>query len=408
MSLKLPSTVCALPWTSIEAGPDGAARPCCLAAHDITNSDGTKYDLNVTTLEAAYHSEYMQNLRKQFRDGVKPETCKRCWDEEAAGRASKRVFSKNKLRDVYNQIDWVNDKPDQLWFLDLKLGNICNLKCRICSSYASSKWVEEELSYMGPNVKKEDTTTYSYFLKGQWPRKTTTFWENLKKLLPNVKYFEFTGGEPWLIKEHVELLQFAVENGYSKNIEVHYNTNATQPPDKLAELWTNFKFVDIAFSIDNVTKRYEYERYGANWEIVNKNIDTVHALRDRQSNMTTQLCFTINIQNVYYIDELLAWAETKNFSNIYFNMLHVPSYMSIQCMTIEAQKLVIDKLSNTGWKPEYRKDVNNVIHFIENGKGSDGVEFRRRMKQMDIYRKQNFNDTHTEIAQAMGYNFIQS
>ena len=30
-----------------------------------------------------------------------------------------------------------------------------------------------------------------------------------------------------------------------------------------AELWNNFKHVEIAFSIDNVGARFEYERYGA-------------------------------------------------------------------------------------------------------------------------------------------------
>ena len=30
--------------------------------------------------------------------------------------------------------------------LDLKLGNICNSKCRICTSFASSQWAKEEIA----------------------------------------------------------------------------------------------------------------------------------------------------------------------------------------------------------------------------------------------------------------------
>ena len=121
-------------------------------------------------------------------------------------------------------------------------------------------------------------------------------------------------------------------------------------------------------------------------------------------NITTQLCFTINIQNVYYLDELLDWAETKQFGDIYFNILHSPNHMSVQYMTPTAKNLVLNKLKTVFWKSDfYQKEIDNLIRFIDNGPGSDGSEFRNRMKQTDNYRKQNFLDTHYEIAKAMGY-----
>ena len=49
------------------------------------------------------------------------------------------------------------------------------------------------------------------------------------------------------------------------------------------------------------------------------------------------------------------------------------------------------------------QEIENVIRFIENGPGSDGTEFLKRMKQTDEYRGQNFMNTHPEIAKAMGY-----
>lgn len=403
--MKLPDTICMLPWISIETSPIGTARPCCLARNEITNTEGKKFDLNVDNLQTIYQSEYMQNLRQQFRNGEKPDTCKLCWDEEAAGRASKRINSKLRLKELYLQVDWYNDKPDQLWFLDLKLGNICNLKCRICGSWSSSKWVDEELKYMPTNFDKTTHIAYQWLKKGSWPRNPdTNFWNNLKNLLPAVKYFEFTGGEPWLIKEHIELLKSAVKLGFSKNIDIHYNTNATQWPEDLVELWKDFGRVDIAFSIDNVNKRFEYERYGADWEQANQIIDNVHQLKNLYSNITTQLCFTVNIQNVYYLDELLDWADTKNFGDVFFNMLHSPPEMSIQNLTSDAKNLVIDKLQSIEWKSKkYKKEIDNVIQFINNGSGSDGKQFRTKMMKADKYRGQNFKDTHPEIAEAMGY-----
>jgi MoaA/NifB/PqqE/SkfB family radical SAM enzyme len=401
-----PESICMLPWMSIETSPTGTARPCCLAREEITDEHGKKYDLNETNLEVIYRSQYMQNLRQQFRQGEKPKTCQQCWDEEAAGRTSKRINSRIRLKDLYSNVDWDNDTPDQLWFIDLKLGNICNLKCRICGSWSSSKWAEEEMNYLPDNEDKKSHIAYTWLKQGAWPRKTETFWDNMRSLLPNIKYLEFTGGEPWMIQEHVDLLQFACQTGDAKHIDIHYNTNATQWPEKLFDIWSAFGRVDVAFSVDNVGKRFEYERYGADWDLANKIIDVVNRKTNHSSkgNITTQLCFTINIQNVYYLDELLEWAITKKFGSIYFNMLHNPPHISIQHMTLEAQELVLNKLKTTVWKSKlFQQEIDNVIKFIENGPGSDGKEFLRRMKQTDNYRKQNFMDTHPEIARSMGY-----
>jgi len=375
-----------------------------MAHEEITDEAGNKYDLTKTNIETAYRSTYMQNLRQQFRAGEKPATCNRCWEEEAAGRTSKRMHTQVRLKELYKEVDWTNDNPDQLWFVDLKLGNICNLKCRICGSWSSSKWAEEELKYM-PGVDKKQHIAYQWLKQGAWPRKTETFWDNMRELLPNIKYFEFTGGEPWMIKEHFDLLEYAVETGDSQHIDIHYNTNATQYPGGHWGLWKNFGRVDIAFSVDNVGNRFEYERYGANWQESNIIIDEIHIMKKMSvPNITTQLCFTINIQNVYYLDELLAWANTKPFGSIYFNMMHSPDHMSIQYMTPRAKELVLNKLKTTFWTSKsYQEEINSVINFIEAGPGSDGSEFLFKMKQTDEYRKQCFTDTHPEIARAMGY-----
>jgi hypothetical protein len=259
---------------------------------------------------------------------------------------------------------------------------------------------------MPKDFDKKTHIAYQWLKQGAWPRKTTTFWDNMRSLLPNIKYFEFTGGEPWMIQEHFDLLQYAVDQGYSKNIDIHYNTNATQDPtQEQFNLWDKFGRTDIAFSIDNIGDRFEYERYGAKWDQANAIVDKIHRFRTfRNGNITTQLCFTINIQNVYYLDELLAWAETKRFGDIYFNMMHSPDHMSVQHMTPAAQELVLTKLKTTFWKTDkYQKEIDNVIKFIENGPGSDGKEFLFKMQRTDAHRKQNFMDTHSEIAQAMGY-----
>jgi MoaA/NifB/PqqE/SkfB family radical SAM enzyme len=401
--MELPKTICMLPWISIETSPIGSARPCCLAVDEITDESGEKYDLNKDNLQTIYNSKYMQDLRQQFRRGEKPKTCTRCWQEEDAGRASKRIHSRIRLKEFVDKVDYANDKPDQLWFVDLKLGNICNLKCRICGSWSSSKWAQEEIDYVPGLKNKKSHLAYKFLQQGQWPRKTQAFWDNLRELLPNIKYLEFTGGEPFMIKEHFELLQYAVDQGYANNIDIHYNTNGTQWPDA-HELWSHFKRVDIAFSIDNVGERFEYERYGAKWTEVEENIRRFHKLRDRNiGKVTTQVCMTINTQNVYYLEELCDWVNTQTFNDHYFNMLHDPKHMCIDGLTPVAKRIVIEKLLNGNFMPKHKAEIMRIVKFIENGAGTNGEEFVFKMQQTDRYRKESFLDTHPEIAKAMGY-----
>ena len=396
----LPEKICMLPWISIETSPIGTARPCCLAIDEIIKPDGSKYSLRENTLEEIYHSDYMQDLRRDFLYGQKPATCQRCWDEEAAGRVSKRMNSRVRLKEYYDNVDWNNINPDQLWFIDLKLGNICNLKCRICGSWSSSKWAKEEIDYVLGLENRKEHLAYKFLQDGAWPRESTVFWDNLKTLLPNIKYFEFTGGEPFLIEQHFELLRYAVEQGYSQNIEIHYNTNGTVFPEA-ADLWNNFKHVEIAFSIDNVGARFEYERYGADWDLVQENIAKFTAMRSNK--ISTQLCTTMNIQNVYYLPELCDWISTQTFDHVYFNMLHDPWHMCISKMTKSAQELVIDRLTLYEFTPKFKAEVLRIVQFIHNGAGSDGQEFLQKMQTTDQYRKQSFLDTHKKIAEAMGY-----
>ena len=393
-----------LPWVSLETTPMGNTRPCCLATEEVLKPDGTKFNLNVDTLESIYKSEYMVDLRQQFIDGKKPKTCNRCWDEEDAGRTSKRMHTNVRFKHERPLIDFTDTKPDSLWFIDLKLGNICNLKCRICGSWSSSKWAQEEMDYIkvyGKDPKSH--IAYQWLKDGRWPRDSEVFWENMSQLLPNVKYFEFTGGEPFMIKEHFELLQEAVDRGFASQIEIHYNTNGTQYPAEYVDLWKNFKYVEIAFSIDNVGARFEYERYGAKWDEVEDNIAKFRQLRSETNNIKLQICLTVNIQNVYYLDDLCNWALTQDFDYHHFNILHDPRHQNIGTMTQDAKDLVINKLTTSEFTPKHRIEIDNIIQFIKNGPTGDGKQFVKLMKQTDEYRNQSFLDSHTDIAKPMGY-----
>jgi MoaA/NifB/PqqE/SkfB family radical SAM enzyme len=153
--MKLPHPkFCVLPWVSLETSPIGTVRPCCLAEEEIIDNDGQKFDLNTASFANIQNSGYMQNLRQDFLDAKQPQTCRKCWREERAGRTSKRMHTLERLKHMLPDQHWTADaKP--LMFLDLKLGNICNLKCRICGSWSSSTFAAEELDQLSGNEQKK-------------------------------------------------------------------------------------------------------------------------------------------------------------------------------------------------------------------------------------------------------------
>jgi MoaA/NifB/PqqE/SkfB family radical SAM enzyme len=391
---------CILPWISIETTPMGTARPCCLYTDEIPEIDLSKH-----TLEDAFNSKAMRDLRRSFRRGEKPDGCRNCWREEDAGKKSKREYMLEKFKHI--DVDYKDNNGNELVFLDLKLGNICNLKCRICGSWSSSKWAKEELDYSND---PDNHIARKWLKDGQWPRKSKSFWEQLDEILPQIKYFEFTGGEPWMIKEHFALLQRAVDKGYAKDIDIHYNTNTTQFP-KDPTIWKHFKHVQIAFSVDNTEERFEYERYGAKWRTSNNNIKKVHALRDEGYPITTQLCCTWNIQNIYYLDEILTWAETMNFNSIHFNLMHDPWEFSLARTPAQARSPIMLYLQKQQIKHNnYKDDIIALKKMVINAKYNeqstdpiDGTALHNKLRQTDLYRNQNFAESHSKIAKVLGY-----
>jgi len=383
---------CILPWISLETTPLGGARPCCLYTKELPNIDLTKQ-----TLDDAFNSKEMQDLRRSFRNDEKPDGCERCWMEEKAGKKSKREYMLEKFKDI--KVNYDSDTSDTLQFLDLKLGNICNLKCRICGSWSSSKWAQEEIAQYG----KENIAT-EWLSKGSWPRRSKKFWEHIDTILPTIKYFEFTGGEPFLIKQHFDLLQRAVDKGYSNEIDIHYNTNGTQFP-KQYEVWKTFKHVQIAFSIDNVGERFEYERDGASWSNVNENIKKFLKLKEQGYPFSFQICVTWNIQNIYYMKELLQWAETSGISDIHFNLMHDPEEFSLSKIPYSSKSRVMLELQKTQVMfPKYADKIIPIKKIVTDMQGgSDGEALRLKLRNTDLWRGVSFANTHPEMARLIRY-----
>jgi len=389
--MNLPNkTFCVLPWISLEASPIGTVRPCCLADDEIVNDEGEKYDLNKDSLLAIQDCTHMEKLREQFLRGDRPATCRRCWAEEDVGRTSKRMNTIARLEHVLKDTaDW-NKSAKNLQFIDFKLGNICNLKCRICGSWSSSTFAGEEIKF----AQDDDSFHRDMNRKGMWPRKAKSFWDELEFAASDLRYLEFTGGEPFMIKEHFEFLDRLIQKGLAKQIEIHYNTNGTHWPEKYVHLWKEFKHVEFAFSIDNIGKRFEYERTNANWDEVNENIWKFIKWRSGQLNTSLQLCTTINIYNVLYLEDIYNWEYFDKFDFVFWNMLHDAPENCIKSLPEHAKAAVREKLLLAHVDDKTLEEFKNVVSFMDSGKGVDPLP---NITKLDNRRGVSLKDTHPEL-----------
>lgn len=392
---------CVLPWISLEASPIGTVRPCCLADKEITNELGNKYHLSTSSLSEIQSSAYMQDLRQQFLNGKQPETCRRCWAEEDAGRTSKRMHTLDRLKHMVGKDNVWQPDAQALMFLDLKLGNICNLKCRICGPWSSSQYATEDIKF---NITQEHYKySYKMLKDGAWPRENKNFWNDLDQHLDNIRYLEFTGGEPFMIREHFQLLQKIVDRGVANQVEIHYNTNGTQWPEEAESIWQHFKHVEIAFSIDDIEQRFEYQRTNAVWDEVVENLSKYKELRSRHRNITLQVCCTVNIFNVYYLEHVANWVEQQNFDFIYWNLMHDAYYFSIATLPAEVKVAIAEKLNSADVSLRIKQEFNDIIKFMNLGDSLDGTDLRTHIKYLDVKRKQHLMDVAPEFAKLIDY-----
>lgn len=373
-------TFCPLPWFSVETSPNGSYKPCCVYTETIPKMHATS-----NSIEEAMFSPYMSNLRDRFRQGERPSQCRHCWAEEDSGKTSKRQYSIIKF-----QKNLENFKGDELEvspiFLDLKLGNVCNIKCRICGSWSSSAWAPEEFKLF------KNDRAFEMVREGQWPNNNQQFWNELEHLLPYIEYFEFTGGEPFLIKHHFRLLNNSVSMGHSNQQFIHYNTNGTIfPEDAIRLIWPHFKQVEVAFSIDDLADRFEYQRHPAKWSEVTANIVKFHETRTASKWLTTQVCITVSMFNILNLPNILDWAKLQHFDMIHINYLHGPDDFCVYQLPDNFKAAVEIAYA---LRPDLVGYLQPVINFMNSQKSTwSNRERLKKLKYHDDFRGESFAET---------------
>jgi sulfatase maturation enzyme AslB (radical SAM superfamily) len=391
--LTLPESFCFSPWTHLEISSIGEFRPCCVYKESIKKPNGQPYNINQDMIENVYKSQYLIDLRNQFANGERPAECMSCWHKEQAHGESNRTWFTDHIASHFDLLEIENfESIDNLISLDIKMGNLCNFKCRICNPISSSRIAEEMIKH-----RQKSFDLKALNANGKWSD-DHKIWQSFELLAPNLVNIDFYGGEPFLIKQHEFFIDFLIQRGFSKKIRLHYNTNGSIYPEKLIEKWKQFREIDIGFSIDNIGDRFELER-GGSWKQINDNLDRF--INCQSPNMILSIFSTVNAQNVYYLGELMDWFETKKFNRLVFNLLETPESISITNMNSELTELVIDKLNQIDKTRLTRYNIIPIIEILEKNIGSNdlNVELANFMKELDIIRHEDLSKTHPEIAQ---------
>ena len=307
----------------------------------------------------------------------------------------------DRLKHLIPDAEWTQD-PKPLMFLDLKLGNICNLKCRICGSWSSSTFAVEEIEF-APISQKKTGFHYQMLKQGAWARNNQDFWTEINNMSDQIRYIEFTGGEPFMIKEHFQFLERIVDMGIAGQVEIHYNTNGTQFPENAEDIWQHFKTVEIAFSIDDVGARFEYQRANAVWSEVEYNIARFMAMRDRHPNIQLQACITVNVFNVLYLEGVANWAYQQGFNFVYWNMLHEAKHFSIATLPDTAKQAIAQQLSTATVSKKVQTEFKSVVDFMLQGSSWDGQQLLNEITITDQRRKQCLADVAPEFAELINY-----
>jgi MoaA/NifB/PqqE/SkfB family radical SAM enzyme len=392
--------MCGHAWSGFHIWTDGTVGVCCEYQGLIVDDNNQPYNINSHSAEEILSSRYMNNLRNQMRSGQDPIGCNICVNIECTGGESRRMMSPYRLENIWGLIDWESDSVDNLGYIGGHLGNLCNLKCRICSPAFSSTLAAEELSQV-PNSEVKLHPTYKISNNTNWAVKKTDLWESLKNT-PQIKNFEFLGGEPFILKYNLDFMQYLLDTQRSKECIIDFTSNGTLYPE-IFDHADQFKRLVVTLSIDNIEERFEYERSGADWNVLQTTVQKFMQVKSKNPTFKIGVGIAVNIQNVLYLPELITWIQQQNFDHYYYNIISGPGYLSITQLTNVAQKLVLNKLINCQLDAKDKQTLQHVIKTIKNSAGSDGKEFIAYMKSKDHLRNENFADTHTEIAIAMGY-----
>lgn len=388
------SVLCSHSYNGLRVSNNGTVMPCCYWNEDMPfkDEDGTVIKTDTHTIHQMMTSPDREKLISDLENGIKHQGCKRCWEDEEFKGESKRTRD---LRLGYT-------KEPVVKYLELNLGNTCNLACRMCSVGASIKWYDDHRKIHDDLGGHSDDKVYKDWVRTYYKsyEDGSSFWTEMEKQLPTVNYIDMYGGEPMLVKKQWETLKKSIELGYSKQQELHFNTNGTIFKKEYIDILKEFKKVVISFSIDAIGDRFNYIRHHGDWEIVQNNIKSW--LKYKSDKFHFDIAVTVTNLNILYLDELTDWS-LKNDMNPYFIDVWYPDFYSPSNLPDSAKNLINKKfdiyLYNNKLPSSVISGIKGSLENMNSKKVDDIIwkKFQIKNNILDDSRNQSFSNTFEEL-----------
>ncbi len=416
--LQASKTVCALPWIHYFTSEMAHNFPCCISTDTSlpnVSASGRKYNVYESgVFEQAWNSDYMKELRLDMLAGIRPKPCERCYKFEDLGIPSHRYWANKKWSTHFDRV-LPSMKPDgslplKLYSADIRLGNLCNLRCRMCSP-VSSKGLTAEWRLMNLIDDKEADE----FMSLDWFERPE-FWDMFLRYADDLESLHFAGGEPFIIKQHYVFLKSLIEKGIAKKLTLSYNTNLTMLPAELLELWKQFKVVNLMISLDGTEEVNHYIRFPSNWANIHKNIKFLHDNLEAYNIHNLDFNITVQVYNIFNLPQLVDFLIDQ-YPKATFPMLSLlfgPEELSIQILPTEKKQLLTKlwteflsaRKSHWMQKGKWHEEVDNLVNNIEGiiefmNKSDQGrllPKFKMRTRVYDKSRNQSCPEVIPELA----------
>jgi radical SAM protein with 4Fe4S-binding SPASM domain len=354
---------CAAPWRGLHINPQGEVKTCCAGLHEYLGDLG---NLNKHTIQDVIYSDKLNEVRDLMKQGIlHPEYCSSCIEVEKAGD-SERMWH-NRINQDFDPIT-ANNSDFIPKLVDVRWNTTCNLSCKYCDSFCSSKWASLKKEYV-------DTGLKNYYLN------IVNF---IKKHKHNIKELALVGGEPLLLKENVALLQEIPDTCL---VTIISNCSIDLENNKVFDELKKRKNVSWSISFDNIGERLEYVRHGVKSDNFDKNLKCITDLV-QTNKQSASIHAVYNIYSCTRLCELREYANTHNL-NINWQILYHPGYLSPANHCREVKELAINEIEKyikrylcKNNHPQLQQILSNLKNNINNSSDAQ-KEFIRHTEKME-------------------------
>jgi hypothetical protein len=398
----------------------GYHKMCCIAdgeGNELRAANGERLHVSQGLTDAeVLNSPVMKATRAAMMKHIWPVACFRCEQAEDAGGESGREYLNERfdpstflplLEDT--EADGTMHHP-MVRYADIRLGNVCNLTCRMCGPIASRLWVPH-FNGMQPKAYKIPEAELTILGQNNWVKTESVGWL-LEQSLPTIEALHFAGGEPLILPELVEALQMCVDAGRAGSIALSFNTNMTVLPEKVTSLWHHFKSVSVLCSIDGYGRTTEYIRRPSKWADLDKNLRKLDENFEAWNIKWATVSCTTQIMNVLSVHELFEYLRTANFKHItaipQLMPLFYPNYLSIQVLPPAAKAVARERLQREIVLAEALNDpglagpigsIRSTLAFLDAADTTaDLPDFLSFSDKSDVVFKDSWRGTAPELA----------